>query len=88
MQNTHPNPQHILIPIHHAIEKSSHLLDRYSRPESIGRDEIRAFGVELVPVDLEVPVVSWSDSLVKLRLDDGELVEDDCSEACAFREGC
>lgn len=35
--NTHPNPQHILIPIHHTIKEPFHLLDRDSRPESVRR---------------------------------------------------
>ena len=86
--SAHPNPQHILIPINHTIQKPSHLLDRDSRPESIRRDEIRAFGVEFMPVDLKVPVVSRGDALVELSLSDGEFVEDDCAEAGAFCEGC
>ena len=77
-----------MVPVHHAIQEPTHLLDRDSRPESVGRDEVRAFGVELVSVDLEVPVISWGDSLVELGLSDSEFVEDDCSEACAFCDGC
>ena len=37
---THPNPQHVLIPINHTIQKPRHFLDRNSRPKSVRRDEV------------------------------------------------
>ncbi|KAJ8606732.1 hypothetical protein MRB53_040751 [Persea americana] len=57
---------------------------RYTRPECVGRDEVGAFGVEFLPVDLEVPVVPRRDALGELLLGDGRFVEHDCAEPDAL----
>lgn len=58
ISTTSPNTKHILVPCRDRVKQLAHLLLRHAWPKRVRWDEVGTLGVELMPVNFKMPLLS------------------------------